>query len=321
MKRMCYIMTLGLLLLACVCGCAAPAAQTGNAQIPNPIREMTAEELSEKAGFSFGTPEGAEDAAFAWIDGAEVAQAVFTWGGDAYSFRAKQGDPQNPEEDIAGMHYEWTWTNAASGKSPKLYLTDEGQGYAAWNADGILYSVSMGAGATKQKLGDMAGLLREAFCPEIKYDKIPMVMVDGKLYYDTGRKSAAVHKCGTMDGRITSTVDGNQTPAENDQSNFGAGYRYRFCMQEQDAIEVLLDEKWIVFEHRPSDGSTQISAIAFSAQYVRTDGSPDGMTYPVAEVICSREELTAYYEAHRGGTQRTGLCRSERGLFGCLRRL
>ncbi len=41
-----------------------------------------------------------------------------------------------------------------------------------------------------------------------KYDLIPMVMVDGELYYDTGRESSIKdRRCGTMDGEITSTVE------------------------------------------------------------------------------------------------------------------
>ena len=31
-------------------------------------------------------------------------------------------------------------------------------------------------------------------------DRIPMIMVDGTLYYDTGRESTLQHTCGTMDG-------------------------------------------------------------------------------------------------------------------------
>ena len=36
------------------------------------------------------------------------------------------------------------------------------------------------------------------------WDRIPMVRIDGKLYYDTGRESIMDARCGTMDGEITS---------------------------------------------------------------------------------------------------------------------
>ncbi len=88
---------------------------------------------------------------------------------------------------------------------------------------------------------------------EIKYAVIPMLMVDGKYYYDTGRESAVTARCGVMDGEITSTVDGTQIPFQDNQSNFGAGYSFQYG--ENDTIEVLIDDKWCVFEHRSGDGS------------------------------------------------------------------
>ena len=85
------------------------------------------------------------------------------------------------------------------------------------------------------------------------YDKIPMVKVGGKLYYDTGRESTVTARCGVMDGKITSSVDGTEIPMEDDQSNFGSGYGYQYG--EENTIEVYINEKWIVFEHRSGDGS------------------------------------------------------------------
>ena len=48
----------------------------------------------------------------------------------------------------------------------------------------------------------------------LEWDKIPMVMVDGKLYYDTGKESTVSARCGVMDGEITSTVDGSEIPTK-----------------------------------------------------------------------------------------------------------
>ena len=48
-----------------------------------------------------------------------------------------------------------------------------------------------------------------------------MVMVDGKLYYDTGKESTISGRCGVMDGEITSTVDGSEIPTKDNQSNLG----------------------------------------------------------------------------------------------------
>ena len=59
-----------------------------------------------------------------------------------------------------------------------------------------------------------------------QWDLIPMVIVNGELYLDTGYKAPSVRKCGTMDGEITSEVAGSKQPTENNQSNFGTGYGY-----------------------------------------------------------------------------------------------
>ena len=80
------------------------------------------------------------------------------------------------------------------------------------------------------------------------WDRIPMVRVNGKLYYDTGRESTVSERCGNMDGKITSTVDGTEIPTEDNQSNFGSGFGYQYGIN--DTIEIYMNEKWFVFECR-----------------------------------------------------------------------
>ena len=80
------------------------------------------------------------------------------------------------------------------------------------------------------------------------WDRIPMVRVNGKLYYDTGRESTTSGRCGNMDGKITSTVNGTGIPTEDNQSNFGSGFGYQYGAD--DTIEIYMNEKWIVFEYR-----------------------------------------------------------------------
>lgn len=80
------------------------------------------------------------------------------------------------------------------------------------------------------------------------YDRIPMVRVNGKLYYDTGKESTVEGRCGNMDGEITSTVDGTEIPTEDNQSNFGSGFGYQYGAD--DTIEIYRNEKWVVFEYR-----------------------------------------------------------------------
>ena len=76
-------------------------------------------------------------------------------------------------------------------------------------------------------------------------DLIPMVFIDGVLYCDTGEESTLTARCGTMDGVITSTVNRNEEPSENNQSNFGTGYGYQYGTNG--TIEIRIDEKWWVF--------------------------------------------------------------------------
>lgn len=80
------------------------------------------------------------------------------------------------------------------------------------------------------------------------WDRIPMVRVNGKLYYDTGKESTVNDHSESMDGQITSEVDGSKIPTENNQSNFGTGFGYQYG--EDDTIEVYMNDKWFIFEYR-----------------------------------------------------------------------
>lgn len=86
-----------------------------------------------------------------------------------------------------------------------------------------------------------------------KWARTPMVMVDEKLYFDTGKENRETRRCGTPDGEITTTVDVTEIPTENNQYNFGAGFDYQYGAE--DTIEICMDGKWMIFEHRTGDGS------------------------------------------------------------------
>lgn len=81
---------------------------------------------------------------------------------------------------------------------------------------------------------------------EEKWARIPMVMVDGKLYLDTGMESSVEARCGVMDGKIASSVAGTEKPTKDGESNFGTGYEYQYGPQEG-TIEIFMNEKWRVF--------------------------------------------------------------------------
>lgn len=81
--------------------------------------------------------------------------------------------------------------------------------------------------------------------PEEKWDRIPMIMVDDVVYKTSGHASIVDSAEGVV-GVITSKVPGSEEPTQNDQSNFGVGYEYRYGVEEG-TIEVKMGEKWVIF--------------------------------------------------------------------------
>ncbi len=92
-----------------------------------------------------------------------------------------------------------------------------------------------------------------------------VIMVNEKLYYDTGKESTMDLRCGVMDGKITSTVPENEIPTENNQANFEGNYSYQYGTKN--TIEVLIDDKWYVFETK-EDNSFYGKVIGATASYI-----------------------------------------------------
>ena len=81
-------------------------------------------------------------------------------------------------------------------------------------------------------------------CNWIGTDYIPMIMVEGKLYLDTGTE-VSVKKGQAITGHITSSVSQTKKPKKNDQSNFGfVGSEY---IVDEDGLIVNLGDKWFRF--------------------------------------------------------------------------
>jgi len=75
---------------------------------------------------------------------------------------------------------------------------------------------------------------------------IPMIMVNGELYLDTGLESSVEARCGVMDGTIDSAVSGTEKPVKDNQSNFGTDLGYQYGPQEG-TIEIFMNESWRIF--------------------------------------------------------------------------
>jgi hypothetical protein len=77
------------------------------------------------------------------------------------------------------------------------------------------------------------------------WDRIPMIMVEGHLYLDTGKKMLVEIDDSAIIGTITSEVDGSEIPTQNGQSNFGCvGAEYAYC---DDGIVVMINNEWQFF--------------------------------------------------------------------------
>ena len=88
---------------------------------------------------------------------------------------------------------------------------------------------------------------------------IPMVMVNGTLYLDTGYESDAIERTDHFDGEITSQVDGSERPSVDDQSNFGTGYGYQYGKTEG-TIELFMNGKWWIFAAEEARQAIQFPA-------------------------------------------------------------
>ncbi len=73
----------------------------------------------------------------------------------------------------------------------------------------------------------------------------PMVMIDGTMYKSTGYVHSML-KCGTYDGITESSVEIDEKPSENNQSNFGVNYGYQ--KWDDYLIVEMQDRKWYIFE-------------------------------------------------------------------------
>lgn len=84
-----------------------------------------------------------------------------------------------------------------------------------------------------------------------------IVMVNGKLYYDTGKESTLDGRCGVMDGKITSNVGTTEIPTIDNQSNFKGEYSYQYGTEN--TIEINIDNKWIVFQAKTEEITTTLT--------------------------------------------------------------
>lgn len=93
----------------------------------------------------------------------------------------------------------------------------------------------------------VAGLMTN---PESEADELwdlrPMIMVNGELYLDTAKEMSVDIDESAIIGKVKSSVDGTEKPAEDGQTNFGlVGAKYAHF---EDDIVVLINNEWVLFE-------------------------------------------------------------------------
>lgn len=78
------------------------------------------------------------------------------------------------------------------------------------------------------------------------WDLVPQVMVNDEMYIYTGLVASSERRYDEMDGEITSSIEGNERPTENNQSNFGKGFGYQYGSMEG-TIEIYMGGEWIIY--------------------------------------------------------------------------
>ncbi len=156
----CLALTLALALLA-GCGTAPAAAPTEEAPgvgLPNPVKSSSAEEIAERFGVEMKAPEGAEELSWVIIEGdMPLAQLGFSLGGIVYNYRVAKAEAYT---DISGMYYEWQEISAGESEGSIRLIPGEAGVYDRYDAaEGLVYSLSMGHGASAGALTETARLL------------------------------------------------------------------------------------------------------------------------------------------------------------------
>ena len=122
------------------------------------MKASSAEEIAARFGVEMKAPDGAEELSWVVIEGdMPLAQLGFSLGGIAYNYRVAKAEAY---EDISGMYYEWREVSAEEDGGSIRLIPGEAGVYDRFDAEeGVVYSLSMGHGASPEKLTETARLL------------------------------------------------------------------------------------------------------------------------------------------------------------------
>lgn len=192
----CLCLVLALSLLA-GCGAqkapaAAPTAEEPAVGLPNPVKASSAEEIAARFGVEMKAPDGAEELSWTVIEGdMPLAQLGFSLGGIAYNYRVAKAEAY---EDISGMYYEWQEVSAEEGGGSIRLISGEAGVYDRFDAEeGLVYSLSMGHGASPEKLTETARLLWDE--PSAEGLRALLEDVRGRYFPGTAGSSLSAAAC------------------------------------------------------------------------------------------------------------------------------
>ena len=140
-------------------GCSA---DKGNGTtLVNPVKEVTAEEMTDLTGISLKVPQGAEDIRYNVIEAdgmMPMAQMTFTYQENEVFLRAQSVDVTEPV-DISGLYYSWKENfQAEVGYCKAEGFLEDNAGYLSWIdvVPGIAYNLGMTENADREFLTELA---------------------------------------------------------------------------------------------------------------------------------------------------------------------
>lgn len=133
----------------------------------------------------------------------------------------------------------------------------------------------------------------------VKEEAPRYVMIKSKLYKDTGEINKNM-TCGTMDGKILTTVDAKEMPKKDNESNFGTGYEYQIG-GEDGSITVKIDDKCLIFkevkeEEKPEEKEDEKKEEASeeNIKVLKTDNFDELETTKLDAIIKLHDMFAAY---------------------------
>lgn len=160
-----YLSAVVLVLLFIVVACASGREE---AQLPNPMRQSSPEEIMDILGLKLETPDGATAVEYYIIeleDASDIAQVDFSLDGIPFIYRAASAAKFT---DISGMNYDWTEeietdVSYCAGKTFMADANGTKVGVILWYdaAPGIQYSLSTDSDADYTLLWFLAEQLYE----------------------------------------------------------------------------------------------------------------------------------------------------------------